>query len=152
MCSKEIMGEVSNLLFKLGEISGENIFIDGTKIEANANKYTFVWKKTITKNMRKLLQKIADLVAECEELYDIKIVHNNIVRMKHIKKLRKKLYSLKKDEGIEFIHGKGKRKTALRRSIETLKDYQRKLKEYTKKVYLCGRECKIVCVNFNKMI
>jgi transposase len=26
-------------------ISLENIFIDGTKIEANANKYTFVWKK-----------------------------------------------------------------------------------------------------------
>ena len=63
------MAEVSNLLFKLGEISGENIFIDGTKIEANANKYTFVWKKAVTKNMAKLLIKIADLVQECEELY-----------------------------------------------------------------------------------
>ena len=108
-CANEIMAEVSNLLFKLGEISGENIFIDGTKIEANANKYTFVWKKAVTKNMRRLLQKTADLVAECEELYGIKIVHNNIVKMKHIKKLRKRLYSLKKDEGIEFIYGKEKK-------------------------------------------
>ena len=33
-----------NYLMELGEISGEEIFIDGTKIEANANKYTFVWK------------------------------------------------------------------------------------------------------------
>ena len=41
-CSKRILAEVSNLLFDLGEISGETIFIDGTKIEANANKYTFV--------------------------------------------------------------------------------------------------------------
>lgn len=95
-CSNEIMAVVSNLLFELGEISAENIFIDGTKIEANANKYTFVWKKTVTKNMSKLLQKIADLVAECEELYGIKIVHNNRVQMKHVKKLRKKLYSIKK--------------------------------------------------------
>src|SRR5665648_323071 len=33
-------------LSELGEIEYENIFIDGTKIEAYANKYTFVWKKT----------------------------------------------------------------------------------------------------------
>ncbi len=27
----------------------ENYFLDGTKIEANANKYTFVWKKATSK-------------------------------------------------------------------------------------------------------
>ena len=32
-CSKRILAEVSNILFDLGEISGETIFIDGTKIE-----------------------------------------------------------------------------------------------------------------------
>ena len=52
-CSKRILAEVSNILFDLGEISGETIFIDGTKIEANANKYTFVWKKAVTKNQAK---------------------------------------------------------------------------------------------------
>lgn len=56
-CSKRILAEVSNLLFDLGEVSGETIFIDGTKIEANANKYTFVWKKTVTKSQAKLLIK-----------------------------------------------------------------------------------------------
>ena len=49
-CSKRILAEVSNILFDLGEISGETIFIDGTKIEANANKYTFVWKKPLQKS------------------------------------------------------------------------------------------------------
>ena len=44
---------ISNILFDLGEISGETIFIDGTKIEANANKYTFVWKKAVEKNTKK---------------------------------------------------------------------------------------------------
>ena len=28
-----------------GELSVETVFIDGTKLEACANKYTFVWKK-----------------------------------------------------------------------------------------------------------
>lgn len=41
-------------LGELGEIQYENIFIDGTKIEAYANKYTFVWKKTTIKNEQKL--------------------------------------------------------------------------------------------------
>lgn len=33
--------KVSNTLYDIGEISGETIFIDGIKIEACANKYTF---------------------------------------------------------------------------------------------------------------
>ena len=97
-CSKRILAEVSNILFDLGEISGETIFIDGTKIEANANKYTFVWKKAVTKNQAKLLIKLADFVAECEQLYDIKIVYGNVIKIKHLKRLRKKLYALKNAE------------------------------------------------------
>ena len=97
-CSKRILAEVSNILFDLGEISGETIFIDGTKIEANANKYTFVWKKAVTKNQAKLLIKLADFVAECGQLYDIKIVYGNVIKIKHLKRLRKKLYALKDAE------------------------------------------------------
>ena len=87
-CSKRILAEMSNALFDLGEISGETVFIDGTKIEAAANKYTFVWKKAVTKNQTKLLRKPADFVAECEQLYDLKIVYGDTVKMKHVKKLR----------------------------------------------------------------
>ena len=137
-CSKRILAEVSNILFDLGEISGKTIFIDGTKIEANANKYTFVWKKTVTKNQSKLLIKLADFVAECEQLYGIKIVYGNIVKIKHLKRLRKKLYALKNAENITFVHGIGKRKTPLQKSIETLEEYLSKLKEYTQKIHICG--------------
>ena len=137
-CSKRILAEVTNSLFELGEISGQNIFIDGTKIEANANKYTFVWKKAVTKNLAKRLEKLAAFVQECEELYGIKIVYRKQVKMKHIKKLRKKLYALKKAEGIVFVHGPGRRKTLLQKSIETLEEYLDKIKEYNQKLYQCG--------------
>ena len=80
-CSKRILAEMSNALFDMGEIPGETIFIDGTKIEASANKYTFVWKKAVTKNQAKLLQKLADFIAECELLYDIKIVYGNTIKI-----------------------------------------------------------------------
>ena len=137
-CSKRILAEMSNTLFDLGEISGETIFIDGTKIEASANKYTFVWKKAVTRNQEKLLIKLADLVAECEQLYDIKIVHGSTIKMKHVRKLRKKLYALKESEHVVFVHGTGKRKTPLQKSIETLEGYLAKLKEYNQKIHICG--------------
>lgn len=137
-CAKRILAEMSNILFDSGEISGETIFIDGTKIEACANKYTFVWKKAVTKNQAKLLQKIADLIAECEQLYDIKIVYGDTVKMKHVKRLRKKLYALKQSENVVFVHGAGRRKTPLQKSIETLEDYLSRLKKYNKQLHVCG--------------
>ena len=136
--AKDIFVNMIELLHDLGEISGKNIFIDGTKIESCANKYTFVWKKAVTKNLAKLLEKLAQFVATCEEDYGIKIIYKNKVSLHHLKKLRKKLYKLKKDENIIFVHGIGKRKSPLQKSIEQLEEYLGKLKEYTQKIYKCG--------------
>ncbi len=137
-CAKRILAEMSNVLFDLGEISGETIFIDGTKIEAAANKYTFVWKKAVTKNQTKLLIKLADFVAECEQLYDLKIVYGDAVKMKHVKKLRQRLYALKQNENVVFVHGIGKRKTPLQKSIEKLEDYLSRLKKYNREIHICA--------------
>lgn len=137
-CAERIMAEMTNFLRDIGEISGDAIFIDGTKIEACANKYTFVWKKSVTRNLEKLLVKLADFVAECEEMYGIKLIYEKQVKIKHVKKLRKKLYALKEEANIEFVHGCGKRKTQLQRSIEKLEEYLNKLKEYTQKIHICG--------------
>ena len=137
-CSKKTLTEVSELLYSLGEISGKSIFIDGTKIESAANKYTFVWKKAVTKNQAKLFDKISALVEECESLYGLKIVYQNRISLHTLKRMRKKLYKIKQEEGITFVHGIGHRKTCLQKSIETLEGYIEKLKEYTKKLHLCG--------------
>lgn len=136
--AKDIFAEMSEILYALGEISGENIFIDGTKIESCANKYTFVWKKAVTKNLARLLTKLADFVADCEMQYGIKIVYQNQVSLHHLKRLRKKLYRIKKEENITFVHGIGRRKSPLQKSIEQLEAYLDKLKEYTQKLYKCG--------------
>lgn len=137
-CSKKTLAEVSKLLYSLGEISGESIFIDGTKIESIANKYTFVWKKAVTKNQAKLFDKILVLVEECENLYGFRIAYNGKVSLHTLKRLRKKLCRIRQEEGIAFVHGTGRRKTRLQRSLETLETYIAKLKEYNKKLYVCG--------------
>ena len=107
-------------------------------LESCANKYTFVWKKAVTKNLAKLLSKLADFVADCEVQYAIKVIYQNQVSLHHLKRLRKKLYKIKKEENIVFVHGIGKRKSPLQKSIEELDRHLDKLKEYTQKLYKCG--------------
>ena len=137
-CAKRIMSQVGTVLLELGEISGENIFIDGTKIESVANKYTFVWKKSVSKNMAKFGEKISTFCAECEEMYGIRVVYEDQISLNTLKRLKKKLYKLKKEEGSEFVYGIGKRKTSLQRSIETLEEYIGKMEEYIDKLQKCG--------------
>ena len=138
LCAEEILIQCTEFLHDIGEISGDTIFIDGTKIEAASNKYTFVWYKAVTKNMQKLFVKIEKLFSECSEMYGIKIGYCNTVKVKDLKKLRRKLYHIKTIENIEFVHGCGKRKTPIQHSIEKLDEYCKKLKEYEHKIHLCG--------------
>lgn len=64
----KIFAEVIKLLIKNRYIRMENYFIDGTKIEANANKYTFVWNKSIRYYERQLDEKIRKQLEEIEIL------------------------------------------------------------------------------------
>ncbi len=137
-CAKQLLVQCSELLYELGEISGENIFIDGTKIEANANKYTFVWKRAVSKTQEKLGQKAALLVSECVETYALKPVWGGRVKIKTLKRLRKQLYAIKEQEEIKFVYGTGKRKALLQKHIEQLESYLEKLKEYNQKIHICG--------------
>lgn len=138
-CSKKMMSEVGTILLDLGEISGENIFIDGTKIESTANKYSFVWKKAVSKNLQKLTEKLCTFCAECEELYAFKLVYDDEITLHTLKRLKKKLREIKKEENIKFVHGSGKRKPRLQRSIETLEGYIEKLNEYKRHLRICGK-------------
>ncbi|SPZ87707.1 Transposase domain (DUF772) [Sphingobacterium multivorum] len=51
---RSVFEEVVKLLSEEGLLSIEDVYTDGTKIEANANKYTFVWKKAIQTNKEKM--------------------------------------------------------------------------------------------------
>lgn len=138
-CSKETLAQLTSLLYKIGEISGKSIFIHGTKIESCANQYTFVWKKAVTKHQEKLFQKIAEFAKGCETQYGIHLVYQKRISLHTLKRLRKKLYKIKKEEDIVFVHGSGKRKTPLQKSIEELEGYIKRLKTYTKQLHVCGK-------------
>jgi transposase len=116
---KERLGEAVEGLFyqcvktlhELGEVSYENAFPDGTKIEANANRYTFVWKKAVEKQSAKIVDKVRFIADEMEKLYlrEFQVagetVDSDIFEM--IRFLNERVTK----EGIEIVTGKGKRQS-----------------------------------------
>ena len=72
---KEVFGQVVILMAEQGLMDIKTLYVDGTKLEANANKYTFVWGKSIKRNKERIktqleeLWKYAESVAK-EELMD----------------------------------------------------------------------------------
>lgn len=106
-CTEEIFYELIKALNTKGEICYEHLFVDGTKIEANANKYSFVWKKSTNKYERRALEKIDKLAVDLGNKYGI-IEADEFEFYKQLRALHKE----------PFVHGRGKRKSELQRDIE----------------------------------
>ncbi len=58
---KKIFTQVVQLLAAEGLLSLKELYTDGTKIEANANRYTFVWGNAIKTNKEKMKLQLEDL-------------------------------------------------------------------------------------------
>ena len=126
----DLFNQLVQALTDAGELSLVSAFIDGTKLEANANRYSFVWKKATQKNETKLQEKMkAELPTLAAEL-GLRFAVGDKIKAKHLKKLRRRLKTLQIKKAIVFVHGKGQRKTPLQRAIEKVQDYLARQKQY----------------------
>ena len=137
-CSRKFITEVASILYELGEISGKTVFIDGTKIEAYANKYTFVWKRSTIKSQKKLFEKIALFTADCEKAYGFSIVYDNKISKHTLLRLKKELLKIRASEGIAFTFGARPRKPRIQKDVEQVDAFLKKLHEYDEKLEICG--------------
>ena len=117
---------------ELNEVSYTNVFVDGTKIEANANKYSFVWAKAVEKNLRKLEEKIEKQTRETAIRY---CLNEDI----SFEKLLEVLIQFAQMQKITFVHGKGKRKTQLQRDIDLLVSMGDKRHQYLENLTIAGK-------------
>jgi len=132
----DLFNQFIEKLKDFGEIEFKNIFIDGTKIEANANKYTFVWKKSTDKFQAKLQEKIKKIIEEINLEFNTKYIFSEPeTKIDYLQEILEFLSENSKHENIEFVHGKGKRKTKIQKFIEDLSEFiekQEKYDNYTK--------------------
>jgi transposase len=130
--SERLTGVVEDLfrqlvlkLHDLGQIRFENLFVDGTKIEACANKYSFVWKKATNKNESKLQSKAQALLSR------VTGVDNIPVTVDTLRDAWKQVLERSETEGVQFVSGKGRHKNPLQREAEELEEYMNRLEKYT---------------------
>ena len=121
-CANVIEGlfyQYVQLLEKQGETDHETVFIDGTKIESCAGRYTFCWRGSVEKKLQKVQEKVKALT-ELDSLEDLELL-------------------LAKSEAcIDFVSGKGRRKSEEQRRWETLDGLRQRWKECEKSLHIMG--------------
>jgi len=118
-------------LNEIGEINFKNIFIDGTKIEANANKYSFVWKKATVKFETRLKDKIELFIEAINLIYNTEFnLESQKAIIEVLDSILKFLNEKKAEQKIVFVSGIGKSKTVLQRQIEELNEHIEKQNKY----------------------
>ncbi|RGY80321.1 hypothetical protein DXA18_10155 [Dorea sp. AM58-8] len=59
-----LIQDINKEIFETEHVDLQHLYIDGSKFEANANKYSLVWKKATEKSGYRLFGKITTLFAE----------------------------------------------------------------------------------------
>ena len=59
---EQIFKDINAYIFETEQVDLQHAYIDGTKLQANANRYSWVWKKSCLKNRRKVFEKLTALI------------------------------------------------------------------------------------------
>ena len=133
---------INQVIFEKDQVDLDHTYIDGTKIEANANKYTWVWKKSCTKNRDKVFQKVTELLEQInkEELCFLGVEFETrteyaIEYLDQILQKYKEVYALNPEK---FVSGKEHRKSTQQRHYQQLEEYRFRLSNYADHIEICG--------------
>lgn len=61
-----LFSELVKLMVEMGYVSLDTQYVDGTKIEAASNRYTFVWRKSVEKYKEKLEVKVSSILKDID--------------------------------------------------------------------------------------
>ena len=140
---EDIFKAINEYIIKKDNVDLDHLYIDGSKFEANANKYTWVWKKATEKSRYRLFAKITALFEEmnAELAYDgITIQTNTEYVPEYLDEVLSSYKVLREIDENSFVRGKGHRKTVSQRNYEKLTEYRNKLSEYVQKLEICGED------------
>jgi transposase len=89
---KEVFSQVVLLLVDNGVITLKEAYLDGTKLEANANRYTFVWGRSIIKSKERIRKQIDELWAYAESVAREELENNEYLEKNKIEAFVKYQY------------------------------------------------------------
>ena len=137
----DVFTQVVLLLAERGFVSLDVEYIDGTKIESKANKYTFVWRKTVEKNRAKLLEKIRVLLSQIDDV----IAQDNASEQEKVEFTPDMLYSMARElnaalaeEPEPATKEEKKERKARQKQVKDLEEKAKKLTEYDQHLETLG--------------
>ena len=115
---EDLLYQYTRLLEEQGETDHEAVFIDGTKIESRAGRYTFCWRGSVEKNLGKVKQAVLARTG-----------------LKTLLGLQKRLQNIKP---AELVSGKGKHKSPEQREWEELESLRERWEQYAEDLEIMG--------------
>ena len=133
---EDIFYDINKYIESRVSINTDVLCIDGTKYEANANKNTFIWRKNTIRNRTKRWKKTLSCIQRINSYFNsMNInVHYSLLKepsIDYLLTITDKMELYMKDQDIQFVYGKGKRKSDIQRLYDELKDNAIKLWEYS---------------------
>ena len=131
-----IFTQVVVLLAEEGLVDLKSIYTDGTKLEANANRYSFVWGKSLVTQKEKIKERLSGFWAYVEELYQEELEQParpdfTEVSSENVAKTIKKINEVLADKKVD---------PKIKKKLKYAERYPSKLKEYeSKEEILAGR-------------
>jgi transposase len=137
-CSiEDIFTHINRFLIEKESIDTTVLYVDGTKIEANANKFSFVWKKSILNYQAKLFLKINRFLQALSDNFTFEVSlkdHYHSTDLVSVLTWCEKRFEA---EGTTLVSGKGRHKSPLQRHYDQLNEAYHKLKEYEEHLLIC---------------
>lgn len=144
-CLSESIGdifiEINKYIFEQENVDLDHVYIDGTKLVANANKYSWVWKKSSIKNRKKTFDKVTALLEEInnEIIYQgVRFDIRTEYAIEYLEQITEQYIKLTGINPSLIVRGKGHHKTKEQRNYDNLVEYTEKLKKYAEHIRISG--------------
>lgn len=138
---EDIFKDISSYIFSQESVDTEHVYIDGTKISANANKYSWVWKKSCVKNRQKVFSKITELLEEMNQTmlsFGVRFEQREEYAVEYLEEISRKYAVLMRFDPKVIVRGRGHHKTIYQRYYDKLSEYTERLKKYAYRISVCG--------------
>ena len=139
---EKIFEEINHYIFEKEQVDLAHTYIDGTKIEANANRYTWVWKKSCVRNRDKVFEKLSALIDRINEevlgYQGIRFEKREVYAVDYVEELLLQYRMATSLDITKFVTGRGHHKTIHQRHYQEMEGYLERLKTYAKHIEICG--------------
>jgi len=132
---RQVFGQVVELLVEEGLVSIKNLYTDGTQIEANANKYTFVGGRAIQTSKARIAKQLDELWDYTQKLAEEELAEADKPDFKAVDKEKVSQTIEKIDKALE---NKAVSKKVKQKLNYAKKNWPDKLEEYAEKEAIMG--------------